>query len=333
MRLATSNSHGSALILLYHRVGPAELDPWALSVSPEHFNEHLDVLCKHWNVSPLTRAIEALQSRRLPRRTVIVTFDDGYADNLYNAKPLLNRHDVPITVFLTTGQFGSGCEFWWDRIERILLGPDVLPEEFSIVANGRTSRWILGEGRYYPKDLRRSDYERRLKRGGALSNRLRFYYDVHRTLRTMSENERRTTLESLALWAGVPDQVHTDYRSLLSEEVSLLVDGELIEAGSHTVTHPVLSALPASAQLSELRESKCELEGLLGRQVKCFAYPYGLCTLQTASLVGDEGFLCACSAQPGVLTYETCRFAMPRVKVEDWDGEELSRVLSEFLGQ
>jgi peptidoglycan/xylan/chitin deacetylase (PgdA/CDA1 family) len=149
----------------------------------------------------------------------------------------------------------------------------------------------------------------------------------------MHENERLTTLESLASWAGVPGKVPTDRRSLSSDEACALIDGELIEAGSHTVTHPVLSALPRSAQLGEVRQSKRELEQLLGRQIRCFAYPYGCCTLQTASVVGDEGFLCACSVQPGIFTYKSCLFALPRVKVEDWASEELSRVLSELLGE
>ena len=333
MDLATSYRDQAGLILLYHRIAPAELDPWGLAVSPQHFGEHLDLLCKHWNVLPLTHAIEALQNRTLPRRTVIVTFDDGYADNLYNAKPLLSRHGVPATVFLTSGYIGSGREFWWDEIERMLLGPVVLPEELSIVANGRTSRWTLGEARFYPDDCRRSDCHCRVKKNGALSERLRFCYAVHAMLRMMCENERRTTLKNLALWAGVPVEVSTDCRSLSLEEVRALIDGGLVEAGSHTVTHPVLSAMPLSGQVGEVRQSKREIEQLLGRQVRCFAYPYGCCTVQTASVVGDEGFLCACSAQPGVLTFESSLFALPRIKVEDWGSEELSKVLSALLGQ
>ena len=51
----------------------------------------------------------------------MVTFDDGYADNLWNAKPLLERYDVPAAVFVTTGYAGQDREFWWDELETLLL--------------------------------------------------------------------------------------------------------------------------------------------------------------------------------------------------------------------
>jgi len=161
-----------------------------------------------------------------------------------------------------------------------------------------------GEACRYPEDRRRSDRQCRVGRQGTLTERFRLYYAVHAMLRMLHEEERRR-----------------------------LADGELIEAGSHTVTHPVLSALSMSSQLIEIRQSKIELGQLLGRKVRYFAYAYRCCTIQTASVVGDEGFSCVCSAQSGLLTQETCSFACQEYKVQDWDGEELSGILSDFFGQ
>ena len=61
---------------------------------------------------------------KLPRRTVIITFDDGYADNFHTALPLLQEADCPATVFVTAGKIGAERDFWWDELERVILVPD-----------------------------------------------------------------------------------------------------------------------------------------------------------------------------------------------------------------
>src|SRR5262245_25018119 len=93
----------SALVLVYHRVARANVDPWELAVTPEHFSEHLEVLRRLARPLPLQSLVEAVRGGAVPRRAVVVTLDDGYADNLRNAEPLLRRHDVPATCFLTAG--------------------------------------------------------------------------------------------------------------------------------------------------------------------------------------------------------------------------------------
>lgn len=104
-----------ALVLLYHRVADLPSDPWSLAVTPRRFAEHLEVLCAMARPVPLRTAAEG----RAPRRAVAVTFDDGYADNLYAAKPLLEFWGVPATVFVTTGGLDDGRELWWDELERV----------------------------------------------------------------------------------------------------------------------------------------------------------------------------------------------------------------------
>ena len=88
-------------------------------------------------------------ARKISRRSIVITFDDGYADNLYNAKPLLERYKIPATVFVTSGHIYAQEEFWWDELDRVLLQPGTLPETLCLKINGRTIRWELGKDADY----------------------------------------------------------------------------------------------------------------------------------------------------------------------------------------
>src|SRR3972149_2982228 len=101
------------LLLMYHRVVNLESDPPSLCVSPSNFTEQLEFLKKFCHPVSLQQLVKSLDKKGLPRRAIAVTFDDGYVDNLYNAKPLLESFDIPATVFLTTGYIGQNHEFWW----------------------------------------------------------------------------------------------------------------------------------------------------------------------------------------------------------------------------
>ena len=110
---------GAIAILLYHRVADLESDPQQLAVTPAQFDEHLRVLRGTCTPVALADVPGLLRARKLPKRPVAVTFDDGYRDNLLAAKPVLERHGVPATVFVASGYVGTGREFWWDELERL----------------------------------------------------------------------------------------------------------------------------------------------------------------------------------------------------------------------
>ncbi len=115
------------------------------------------------------------------------------------------------------------------------------------------------------------------------------------------------------------------------ELVGALARGELIEIGAHTVTHPALSALPLTSQREEILESKARLGKILNRPVDSFSYPYGALSAETVGAVREAGFACACSASAGIVGRSTDRFQLPRVHVEDWDGEEFAKQLSRWF--
>lgn len=320
-----------AIILLYHRVAEVHPDPWALCVTPRHFAEHLEVLRRYGFAMALQQLAQRLQHDTLPRRSVIITLDDGYADNLHQAKPLLERYGIPATVFLTTGSMDDGREFWWDEVARLLLEPGGLPKTLRLTINGSARQWELGEAAHYREEASWCHRDWRAWDKDVPSSRHALYRSLYILLRSLPEGERRKVLDDLLAWAESEPAVRASHRPLSPEEVLALRQGELIEVGSHTVSHPDLSILPVAAQRDEIQRSKARLEEVLGHAVRSFAYPYGFCTSETVALVRTASFACACSGSGKEIWRNTDPFQLPRVMVHDWDGEEFARrLLSRF---
>jgi peptidoglycan/xylan/chitin deacetylase (PgdA/CDA1 family) len=306
-----------AVILLYHRVAELPSDPQLLSVSPQHFAEHLEILRKQYSPVPLHQADPPSKA------SVIITFDDGYSDNLRNAKPLLERYDVPATVFVTTGYVGRDQEFWWDELERLLLDGGTLPQTLCLNIQGASRRWELGSGDSYQHNPLWNVLEK-----DDPSPRHSAYRSLHRLVRPMAEVERQIVLDQLRQFAFATSKVRPSYRALSSDEVIELAEGGLVEIGGHTVTHPVLSTLAESAQFTEIQQSKSHLEDVLGHPVTSFAYPYGSVadyTEATVAAVRQTGYLRACSNFFGTVGPNCDRFQLPRFLVRDWDGDTFSR--------
>jgi peptidoglycan/xylan/chitin deacetylase (PgdA/CDA1 family) len=82
-----------AVILMYHRVAQAAEDPHGLCVSPAHFAQHLQVLQRDFDIVRLGEIPSRAREGRLSRRSVAITFDDGYADSLHGS-PLCDRYQT-----------------------------------------------------------------------------------------------------------------------------------------------------------------------------------------------------------------------------------------------
>jgi len=133
-----------AVILIYHRIADHCPDPQLLCVNPSRFAEHLDYLNSHFKVISLEDLRHAIVESELNRKSVVVTFDDGYVDNLLNAKPVLERYETPATVFVSSGYIGRDREMVSDELERIILGSEDLPEVIEVDIAGESYSWQIG---------------------------------------------------------------------------------------------------------------------------------------------------------------------------------------------
>ncbi|MGH7771185.1 MAG: polysaccharide deacetylase family protein [Candidatus Binatia bacterium] len=324
----------SALILLYHRVAELPLDPQLLCVTPRHFSEHLEVLRRYARPMRLQELTQALRDGNLPRQGVVVTLDDGYADNFHAAKPLLEHFDIPATVFIASGYLGRQCEFWWDELERLLLQPGTLPKKLCLSVNGNPYQWELGEASHYSEKAHRRHHGWNVLQEDTPSLRHHLYRSLYRMLLPLPEHKRRKVLNEVIAWAGAESMGRGMHRALSPHEVCWLAEGGLVEVGAHTMTHPVLAVLSESEQRIEISGSKARLEEILGHPVTSFSYPYGSqsdYTMETAFVVREAGFACACSNFAELVWRDSDRFQLPRVVVRDWDGEEFARRLWEWF--
>jgi peptidoglycan/xylan/chitin deacetylase (PgdA/CDA1 family) len=315
------------LILMYHRITELDADPWALAVTPGSFADQLEAITSSYEVVPLRDVLS--QPDRTTRHGVILTFDDGYADNLAAARMLAAR-GLAATYFLAAGQVGSAYEFWWDEIARIFLDHIALPETLDLKLEEDRLQLDLGKDGPEPGDP--SDDLAWRADQGPRTIRQRAYLDTYGVVRQIDSEQRDRALQALAEWAGLSRETRPGMRALALEEVAELSMLEGAEVGAHTLTHPVLSSLPAERQREEIVGSRRLLEEVTGSPVESFAYPHGSptdYTTETVAIVRDAGLLRACAAVGGSVGARASALELPRLMVEDWDGAELERRITE----
>ena len=318
-----------AIVLGYHRISDASSDPWSLCVSPACFAEQLRRICARSCPQTLEDLITSGPSSD---PAIAVTFDDGYGDTLWTAKPLLEKFNVPATVFLPTGHIGSSREFWWDALERILLTPGTVLQSLSVSINERRHQWAFSSPVYDEQTALRHRYWRAWD--PAPTERHAAYCELWALLGPLADDNRRAILDELFVAVEMESIARETYRPLREAEVRELASGDLIRLGSHSVTHSILAAQTRSNQQWEVRTSKAALETLVGRPVTTFAYPFGQkehYTPETAEIIRDAGFICACANFKGLLASDTDRFEIPRLQMHEYDGPEFDRVLDALL--
>jgi len=290
---------------MYHRIGTPGSPPGKLTVSPQRFADHLEAIQSRFETVPLATIVEGMRAGALPRRSVALTFDDGYVDNLLVAKPLLERFGVPATVFVVSGYVGTSKPFWWDELERICTQPQALPATLRLVIAARERTW-------------RTTGERRT-----------LYRELREAFAPLPETEREELVAELRAWSGAR---RGRSEAMSAEQLRSLVDGNLIEVGAHTVSHPSLPALDRASQIAEIRGSRDRLAELLGREVRLFSYPFGAHDRTTVESARAAGTACACTTVGDGVQSSGDPYRLPRLYVGDWAADELVAAVAARLG-
>ena len=204
---------GRLSIFIFHRVLP-EPDPlFPDEPDARRFATLLDWIGRWFNVLPLSVAVDALKTAKLPARAAAITFDDGYADNFTVARPLLSAQGMCATFFIATG-FLDGGRMWNDTVIEAIRRTPKRQLDLSALQLGCHAVGDIGEKRAASR---------------AIIDAIKY----------LPFAERNAYCNGIAEISGatLPD----DLMMRSAQVVAMRHLG--MEIGGHTVTHPILARL------------------------------------------------------------------------------------------
>ncbi|TXT32646.1 MAG: polysaccharide deacetylase [Rhodocyclaceae bacterium] len=290
-QLAPGGSNGKLSIFIFHRVLPVPDPLLPFEPSAEEFDWMVRFISRTFTVLPLGEAASRLKAGTLPPAAATITFDDGYADNLLVAWPILKRYGVPATFFIATAFLGGG-RMWND----------------DVIEAFRLSR---------KDELDLSEFDLGIHQLTDTTSRLNGYESVLGKLKYFEHRLRSEISREIACRCEVPAVAEL----MMTHPQLRLLHSEGAEIGGHTRTHPILERLDDAAAKKEIESGKQELETLIGTAVRVLAYPNGVpgrdCSARHAEMARQAGFDAAVSTRQACATSTSDIFQLPRFT--PWD--------------
>lgn len=266
-------------VITYHRVDrPSEnphLYPGVHSATPEQFAAQLDQLQMCSNIVSLDDVLDAIEGRRrLPAKSVLITFDDAY-QNFETAWQYLKLRGLPVVLFVPTS-FPDHPEnkFWWDRVHwaissspktQITLDSQTLPLD-GLQQKSQAARMIAAKVKQLP------------------------HRDAMPWIDTLCEELQED---------AKPNEV-------LSWERLRELSEEGVAMGAHTHTHPLMNQIDLDEAREEAIRSRDELQKRLGKEIHSFCYPAGGVSDEVAAMLKDIGYTAAFTTKRGVNDLDAC---------------------------
>ncbi len=243
------------LVLCYHGVlsrPPAYAPAYAINILKDEFEAHMKFMVNNFHLMSASELIAVLEDRQeLKPRSAVITFDDGYLNNLTLAAPILGTYGVPAIFNISTGYISENRLLWPDEI-------------FLRVMHWPEARLPLPDGSVGELDEKREV-------------RMRSAVRIQEECKRVQNGRRTAYLEKLRNGGPLTGDSWTEeaYRFLDWDDIREL-SRQGFEIGSHTVTHPVLSQSGSTQVEYELLASKARIEKELNKECRVLAYPNGL---------------------------------------------------------
>jgi peptidoglycan/xylan/chitin deacetylase (PgdA/CDA1 family) len=246
------------IILLYHRIideSSKYLNKGA--VVHHHINDfkrEIPYFKRNFQILSMDEIVNHIKlGKGFRRPSIAITFDDGYLDSYTLAYPVLRKHRVPATIYLTTGLVGTLDRVWTEQIGLAFLETQKNHFNFSALFGDKTIPIKTKE----EKEQANSD--------------------VSETLKLRPDDERRELIQKLFEKLEVSEKfgrVFGERMMLNWDEVQEMAKNG-ITIGSHSHTHPILSRMPIQKAKEEILNSKKILEKNVDIKVKHFSFPNG----------------------------------------------------------
>jgi len=246
------------IILLYHRIVDDSSKYLKKGAAVHHhikdFKREITYFKRNFQILSMDEVVDHIKlGKGFKRPSIAITFDDGYLDNYTLAYPVLKKHGVPATIYLTTGLVGTPDGIWTEQIGLAFLETKKDYFNFSVLLGDKTIPIKTKE----EKEQANSE--------------------VSETLKLRPDDERRELIQKLFEKLEVSEKSgrHFGERMMLNwEEVQKMrKDGMTI--GSHSHTHPILSQMSSEQAKDEILNSKKVVEKNVDIKVKHFSFPNG----------------------------------------------------------
>lgn len=314
------------MVLMYHRVATPASDVWDIAVAPDRFEQHLQVLRKHYKVIPLQQLTASLRSGSVPNKGVAITFDDGYADNYQIAKPLLEKYELPATFFISSAHINQVKEFWWDELERLLLFTEQLPQQLALQVAGHQLEFNLEQETLLNPELQQRHSHWKASTP-PVSLRSSLYLKLYTLLKPLLYLQQQHLLQQLKEWAGVKPDVRTAYKCMTLDQLKDMTSSGLLSVGIHTSTHPALASHTAYVQQKEVEGNQQFLEQTLNTRVNILAYPYGDHNEDSVAVAESLGLEAAFTTEAKPIRKNSHRYRLGRFQVQNWAADEFETKL------
>lgn len=295
-------------ILMYHRVvqdihSSSEYIIPGIAVSSKVFERQIEYISEKYKVITLHELTQLLRSGKpIPRRCIIITFDDGWYDNYLCAYPILKNSHLPATIFLSTDYIDSNQIFWFLQLQFLIVEgrmsfEDVLKIAAEVEAEGRGQ-----------------DSERRARSESVATATA----DIFAYVKKHDQRQIQRILERMTEGFGLNREKLPQGRWVLSwsEVKAMILDS--IEFGSHGCSHRMLTNLTADEVLLELASSKSMIEAQIGTTVHSLAYPNGNFDEGIAKIASECGYDCAVTTKSISKAGDRFSlFALPRIGIHE----------------